>query len=356
LSDAINVTIALPLAGDLVERIRSVSSGLHVKHLTRMQRYVYREGRPLWAGYDERPDRGDEDEDSARSALEGVLAGTEVLLTNPVVPEDLSERAPGLRWLQLTSAGADRLLQTDLVRSRRIEVATASGLHATPISEYVIGAIAAFAKGIIAARSAQLQHAWQPYIPREMEGATVGIVGFGAIGRRVAELANAFGMRVLVVRRSIRERMSGSDAGTPVVESFFPPGDLGGVLAECDYLVLAVPLTDETRGLIADEELRVMKPGAVIVNIARGAVIDQQALLAALSEGRIGGAALDVTDPEPLPGGDALWDAPNVLITPHVSGATPRYMERAIDIFCDNLGRYVSGTPLRNVVDPDRGY
>ena len=136
----------------------------------------------------------------------------------------------------------------------------------------------------------------------------------------------------------------------------FPRSELAAFLAECDYVVLAVPLTAESRHLIGEAELAAMKPTAVIVNIARGAVIDQEALVRALKAGRIGGAALDVTEPEPLPPDSELWGLENVMITPHISGGTPRYMDRAIELFCDNLRRYLAGEPLRNVVDPSAGY
>lgn len=356
MSRTVQVTIALPLPSELLDRVRSVSSSLEVKHLSRMQRYVYRDGRPLWAGYSEPPDAGDESEEAARETLREVLATSEVVLTNPIVLGDIQARAPGLRWLQLTSAGADRLIESDLVRSRRVQVTTASGLHAVPISEYVIGAIIAFAKGLPGAVRAQEQRTWRPYLARELEEATVSIVGLGAIGSRVAELAKALGMRVLASRRSCEHRLSGAEAGEPRVDELVPPSDLPYLLAEADYLVLSMPLTDESRGLIGEDQLRAMKPGAVIVNIARGPVIDQPALIRALREGRIGGAALDVTDPEPLPPDNELWSMPNVMITPHISGGTPRYMDRAIDIFCDNLRRYLADEPLRNVVDPARGY
>ena len=356
MTDPVRATIALPMSAALIERIRSVSARLEVTPLTRMQRHVYRDGRPLWAGYNEPPDPGDESEDEARATLSEILARTEVLLTNPIVPDDILARARGLTWLQLTSAGVDRLLGSDPVRSDRVQVTTASGLHAVPISEYVLGAMIAFAKGFPKALAAQREQAWRPFWPQELEGATVAVIGIGAIGARVAVLAKALGMRVLAVRRSANHRMTGEDTGNTSIDELLPPGELSNALAEADYVVLAVPLTEETRGIIGESQLRGMKPNAVIVNIARGAVIDQPALVRALREGWIAGAALDVTDPEPLPPNDELWTVPNVMITPHISGGTPRYMDRAVEIFCDNLARYLAGAPLRNVVDPQRGY
>jgi phosphoglycerate dehydrogenase-like enzyme len=351
--DPVQVTSALPLSAELADRITAVSPRLTLLQLTRAQRLLYREGRPLWAGYHEPPAADDEDEDTAREGLASVLRDTQILLTNPIVPDNILDRAPALRLVQLTSAGVDRLIDSELVLSGRVVVTTASGLHAVPISEYVLGAMIAFAKGFPRALKAQDERQWRPFWPQELEGATVAVLGVGAIGRRVAVLCRALGMRVLGVRRSIPERVTGED---PDVDEMHPVASLKEVLAQSDYVVLALPLTEESRQMIGEAELSAMKPTAVVINIARGAVIDQAALTRALKEGVIGGAALDVTDPEPLPQDHELWSAPNLMITPHISGGTPRYMDRAIDIFCDNLRRYVQGEPLRNVVDPGRGY
>jgi phosphoglycerate dehydrogenase-like enzyme len=159
-------------------------------------------------------------------------------------------------------------------------------------------------------------------------------------------------MRVLAVRRSQRRRQAGGDG----VDELLPPSDLHYLLSQSDYVVIAVPLTPESRGLIGGAELAAMKPTARIVNIARGAVIDQAALIAALKAGRIAGAALDVFEQEPLPPESELWSLENVILTPHISGGTPVYMKRAVALFCDNLRRYLDGEPLLNAVDVERGY
>jgi phosphoglycerate dehydrogenase-like enzyme len=247
------------------------------------------------------------------------------------------------------------LLDAPVVRSN-VTVTTASGIHAVPISEYVIGAMLAFAKGFPRAMRAQGERAWRPYWPEELEQKTVGILGMGAIGARVALLCKALGMRVLAMRRSAEHRMTGEGTGDPAVDEMLPPSELAYLLSESDYVVAAVPLTTETRGMIGEEQLRAMRPSAVIINIARGAIIDEQALVRALREGWIAGAALDVFQPEPLPPESELWGLENVILTPHISGGTPRYMERAVELFCENLRRYLASEPLRNVVDPARGY
>jgi phosphoglycerate dehydrogenase-like enzyme len=329
-----------------------VDPRLEVTSLSRAQRLAWREGRPLWAGYQEPPVTGDETEEQAKARLDAILAESEIILSNPMVPGDIVGRAPQLKWLQLTSAGVDRLLDAPIVRSSGAMVTTASGIHAVPISEYVIGAMLAFGKGFPRALRSQAEGRWNPYLPEELEGKTVGILGIGAIGSRVADIAHALGMRVLALRRSVSARQKGDGR----VAEFLPPSDLPYLLGESDYVVVAVPLTEESRRMIGEAELRSMKPTAVLVNIARGAVIDEAALIRALKEGWIAGAALDVFEQVPLPAESELWKLPNVLITPHISGGTPRYMDRAVDLFCDNLRRYLAGQPLRNVVDPARGY
>jgi phosphoglycerate dehydrogenase-like enzyme len=353
--DTLRVTSALPLSPQLADTIRRADPRIDLTLMTRAQRRVYREGRPLWPGYPEPAQSEDESEEEAKAALEPILARTQVLLTNPVVPDNIVERAPELLWLQLTSAGVDRLLEAPVVKSH-VKVTTASGIHAVPISEYIIGAILAFAKGLPAAAKNKEAASWTPYIPDELEDRTVGIIGVGAIGARTAMLAKALGMRVLAMRRSATSRVSGDATGDPNYDELLPPSDLPYLLAESDYVVLALPLTPESTGMIGEAQLRSMKPNAVIVNIARGAVIDQDALIRVLKERAIKGAALDVFTPEPLPPDSELWALDNVILTPHISGGTPRYMDRAIALFCENLRRHLAAEPLLNVVDPARGY
>lgn len=351
----LRVAVTLGLDDGLLAQMRAVDPSLRVTLLSRAQRRAYRGGRPVWAGYAEPPEPETEGEEEARKNLAALLAETEVIFTSPIIPPDIVSTAPKLRWVQLTSAGVDRLLDSDLLRSR-VAVTTASGIHAVPIGEYVLGVMLAFAKALHRAMRSQTERVWRPYWADELQGKTVGIVGLGAIGSYVARLAKALGMRVLATRRSARQRASGGEAGVPDVDELLPAADLPYLLAESDYVVIAVPLTAASRGLIGEKELGAMKPTAVIINIARGAIIDERALLHALKEGWIAGAALDVFEREPLPAESELWEMENVIVTPHISGGTPRYMQLAVELFCDNLRRYLAGQPLRNLVDLTRGY
>ena len=267
-------------------------------------------------------------------------------------PRELVLAAPNLRWVQQWGAGADWLMRTPAAREKDYVLTNASGVHAIPISEHILALIFAFARGIHHAVRAQTQHDWRgpkQHQSSEIAGSTMVLVGVGAIGERTAQMGAALGMRVLGVRR---------DPALPAegVAAMYAPAGLPELLPQADYLVLTVPLTEETKGMIGEAELRAMKPTAVIINIGRGGTIDEAALIRALSEGWVGGAGLDVFATEPLPADSPLWDMENVIVTPHHAGSTPHYDARAMAIFLDNLRRYVAGEPLRNVVDKRLGY
>ncbi len=351
----VTVVLTLGLPEALVASVRDVSPRLRVVRLSWAQRQAYRGGRPIWYAYAEERRPEEETEEEAKANLAAALDEAEVLFTSPVIPADISDRAPKLRWIQLTSAGVDRMLDSQLAQSG-VTITTASGVHSVPIGEYVMGVMLAFAKGLPGAMRAQGERTWRPYLAEELHGKTVGIVGLGAIGGYIAKLAKADGMRVLAVRRSVERRSAGGEAGLSDVDELLPPSDLPYLLSEADYVVVAVPLTPQTNGLIGERELRAMKPTARIINIARGPVIEEASLVRALKEGWIAGAALDVFETEPLPPDSELWAMENVILTPHISGGTPVYMERAVALFCDNLRRYLEGEPLRNAVEMERGY
>ncbi|MGI6208718.1 MAG: D-2-hydroxyacid dehydrogenase [Anaerolineae bacterium] len=285
-----------------------------------------------------------------RQEMEAVLDSVEIVAGG--LPRDLLERAPNLRWLQQWGAGVDWLMRSPEAREKDFILTNASGVHAIPISEHILAFMFAFARGLHHSIRSQTKHDWQGSkgVPvRELAGSTMVLIGVGAIGGRTAEVAAALGMRVLGVRRD-------PSVPAPGVEAMYGPDQLLSILPEGDFVVLTVPLTYETKGMIGERELRAMKDTAIIINIGRGGTIQADALVRALREGWIGGAGLDVTDPEPLPEDSPLWDMENVIITPHNSGSTPKYEERAMAIFLDNLRRYVAGEPLRNVVDKQLGY
>lgn len=273
-------------------------------------------------------------------------------------PENTLAIAPNLRWLAMPSAGADGALRVGLVRdSGQPIVTTANGVHAIPISEFAFSMMLMWARHWPAMLALQREHTWadrQTWLRLsggELNGSTLGIIGLGNIGRQVARLGRAFGMRVEAARRTTTP-----GDFDPDVDELVPTSDLTRLLSQADYLVLAVPSTPQTHQLIGADELRAMKPSAFLVNIARGSIVDEPALVAALQSGIIAGAGLDVTAEEPLPPDSPLWTLPNVILSPHISGSTSRYSRRFADLFLRNLALYRAGQPMINVVQAGRGY
>jgi phosphoglycerate dehydrogenase-like enzyme len=282
------------------------------------------------------------------------------------MPPDLLELAPKLRWVQLHSAGAEHLTDHRLMEGE-VAVTTTSGIHAVPIAEYVMASILAYRWRVPLWTHCQRDHQWpsgrwNTYARPELRDTTIGILGYGSIGREVARLARAFGMRVLALSRSGKRPDRGyqqegiGDPEGQIPEEIYPTEEMAGILPQCDYVVVSLPLTSSTTHAISEAELRAMKPTAYLVNIARGAIIDETALARALAEGWIGGAGLDVFEQEPLPADSPLWDMDNALLSPHVAGFTPRYDERATALFAANLARYLEGEPLLNSLDKKQGY
>jgi phosphoglycerate dehydrogenase-like enzyme len=275
------------------------------------------------------------------------------------IPTDWHKLAPKLRWVQFPGAGVDSLAPTGLLDANSgVIVTTAAGIHAENISEYVFGSMLMFNWNWPQMVRLQDKHVWARSATwyhlggRELAGHTLGIVGLGHIGRRIAQLGNAFGMHVLGTRRSIHN----SGELEQDVDQSFPPEQLHELLQLSDYVVISVPLTRETEKLIGEAELHMMRSNAYLVNIARGRVIDEQALIRALREGWIAGAGLDVTEEEPLPSESPLYSMPNVILTPHISGNSVHYDARLAALFADNLKRYRSGQQLQNQYEPSRGY
>jgi len=298
-------------------------------------------------------------------ALASAEVPIEVLCTFSL-PDALSV-APHLRWVQVASAGVNRLLDHPIMRSD-ILLTNASGIHATSIGEYVLAMMVNLTQHWPDLLLSKWGHAW-PHDREfassgdELWGRTVGIVGYGSLGREIARLCQAFGMRVLAVKREPEDRRDRGyclpHRGDPegrIPEVIFGPDGLTQMFSQCDYVVVSAPFTRETKGMIGAEELAAMKPSAYLINIARGDLVDEEALVEAMRSGRIAGAALDVFAQEPLPSTHPLWDLPNVLITPHISGTSPLYNDRLSDLFAENLRRYVAGQPLLNLVDKERGY
>lgn len=265
---------------------------------------------------------------------------------------DQLARRPRLRWIQATSAGVGQLAErTGLTRSDII-ITTASGVHARPIAEFVLMSILMFVKDAFALMEDQRAHRWQRYATGELAGKTVTIVGLGRIGREIARSVRVFDARVTATVRAVHGRR----AEDLYVDRLLPGARLDDLLPETDFLVLCSPHTPETQGLITAERLAALKPGAVLINVARGAIVDEPALIAALRAGHLRGAALDVFAREPLPPESPLWDMPNVLICPHSASTATTENDKIVDLFRDNLRHYLAGEPLRNMLNKDLLY
>jgi phosphoglycerate dehydrogenase-like enzyme len=258
-------------------------------------------------------------------------------------PVDLlraSQETRTLRWIHTGAAGVKSLLYPEMLGSDVI-LTNSAGIHAEPMAETVLAFVLYFARGLDFAIRSQSQSKWDqgPFesvdgLVSEIAGKTLGVIGYGGIGRESTRRAEALGMRILRTRRDSIEK----------------------ILRESDCVLISLPSTSETHHMIGRNELALMKPSAVLINVSRGEVIDEEALIGVLQRNALRGAALDVFEKEPLPETSTLWTLPNVLILPHVSATTSRFWERQADLIVDNIGRYNRGVPLRNVVDKKRGY
>ncbi|MHB8673666.1 MAG: D-2-hydroxyacid dehydrogenase [Candidatus Limnocylindrales bacterium] len=289
---------------------------------------------------------------STEGLADGPLDEVEVLLRGWLSADAFDRilaRAPRLRWVHSASAGVERVL-TPAGRDRGLVITNARGVFSEPIAEYVLMMILAVSRRLPQLLELQRERTWQPLEGAEMRDVTVGIVGLGSIGRAVADLASAFGCRVVATRR---RGEGGEDHGPARI---LGPDGLAELLAESDFIVLAAPLTAETESLIDAEALARVKPGAWLINVARGRLVDERALVRALREGPLGGAVLDTFRDEPLPPGSPFYDLANVIVTPHTAWSTGRVLDRSVELFCDNLRRYAAGEPLHNAVDPTVGY
>jgi len=280
-----------------------------------------------------------------------TIADADIMVGYRILPEMLA-CATRLRWIQFGSAGIDHTVFPGLLESGVI-ITNVSGIHRSAVSEHVLGLMLALSRRIDTAIRLQMERKYDrsPISPfaDELAGRTVGIVGLGKIGLELARICKCLGMTVVGTKRT-------SARDLPYVDEVMSPSGLDRVLELSDFLVLVLPLTDMTRAMIGEREIGLMKSSAYIINVARGQMIDEQALTKALREGRLAGVALDVFAEEPLPPESPLYDLPNVIITPHVAGSHKRYAERAFEVFKANLDAFEAGRQMVNVYDRGRGY
>jgi len=278
----------------------------------------------------------------------------EIFVSWNLRPEQFA-RCRKLQWIHCPAAGVSQLWVPGLAESA-VTVTNAGTVHAVPVAEHTIALVLALARRLPDSFHYQAERRWGQveswegrHLPAEINGKTLGLIGLGCIGREVAARGKALGMRVAAVKRDPSQ-------GAEFADRVYSPPQLPALLAEADYLVLAAPDTPETRHRIGEAELRCLKPTAFLINISRGSLVDTEALTRALESGALAGAALDVTEPEPLPPEHRLWKLKNVLITPHLAGSTDRFWQRQADLLTENLRRYLAGEPLLNLVDKKKGY
>ena len=285
-------------------------------------------------------------------------------------PRDLA-RTPQLKWVQVHMAGVNALHDHPLYTQSTLPITTTSGVHAATIAEYALTVILALAHRVprmvewrMKGRWPADEQRWPLFVPVELRGATLGVIGYGSIGRELARMATtALGMRVLACKRDPSRRADDGyrlpgtgDPDGALPEEWFAPGRLHELLARSDVVVMCAPLTTETRAMIGRSELAAMKPSAFFINVGRGATVDETALATALETGRLAGAAVDVFSEEPPAVGHPLYALDNAIVSPHVSGFLASYDDRCTELFAENLTRFLTGAPLLNLVDRARGY
>lgn len=334
MDDPIEVLITLGFTDELVKQISDVSPRLAV------QKIVAR--------------KADEISDE-------VWKKVEVLYTNRVLPTP--EQAPRLRWIQFHWAGLDHALEEPILRREGLSATSMSGASASQMAEHAVMMLLALGHNMPEVFAHQKRAEWPSgrwnlFSPRELRGSTVGIIGYGSIGRQIARILQVFGASVLATKRDVLHpedtgyTLDGlGDPAGDLVNRLYPPQALHSMLKECDFVVVTLPRTNSTSGLLDAEALAAIKPGAWLVDISRGGIVDHNALLSLLRDRKIAGAALDVYPVEPLPADSPLWKLPNVILTPHIAGFSPHYDERAAALFIENLQRYLEELPLYNRLD-----
>ncbi len=339
--DTLHIANFLPVPESALDVIRAVDSRIEIHNVSQNLARHMREPRHPQI-------------DVGAAIAEGVEIQQRDRIWFTFFSGDLAGQASALEWIALASAGANQILDRPI--GEDVVITKMPGLAARVIGEWVIAFMLMDAKRMIRLIEAHREGTWARSDPQTLEGATVGIIGYGAIGSEVARFCDAFGARVVGIRRRASGDGSPPSGAPDSVAYVWPPERLNDVLSESDYVVLAVPLTDDTFQLIGERELAAMKPGAALINIARGEVVDWDAQVAALDSGRLRASYTDVTSPEPLPDRHPLWNVPSLFITPHNSGLQPNYFGKAAHRFAENLRRFIDGEPLRDIVDRHAGY
>ena len=342
-----SILIASYLESEHVERIKAIDKNIVVHYkpdLLRTPRYpADHNGNPITRTQEE------------EFRWQTLLNKAEILFDfDQTHLTDLPDLAPNVKWIQATSAGIGQMvkrLEYD-TRMPTTIFTTASGIHSQPLAEFCLMSMLMYSRGLTRMLKMQSQKHWERYAGTDLIDRTVVIIGMGNIGQKVTEIAKSFGMKVIGIKRTISE----TDLMEMQADQILPANKLQYALKQADYLILCMPHTPETEHMIGETELNLLPKGAMLINIARGTVVDETALIKALEHGHLGGAALDVFQTEPLPKDSPLWNMPNVLVSPHSGSTSERENSRLTDLFCHNLRQYLDNKPLLNVLDTNLLY
>ena len=339
MSEKIEILITLPFREDHIEKLTKLSPRLSIRLIR------------TWA---------------AEDIVDEVWEKIEILYTDQVLPTP--KQVPNLRWIQFHWAGISHALEQPILQKSDLIITTLSGAAASKVAEYIVLLILAFGHHLASILAYQRKadwpgDRWERFQPRELRGSTVGIVGYGSIGRQAARLLTSFGAEVLATKQNAMDpedhgytAQGWGDAQGDFIRRIYPPEALTWMVKECDFVVVTAPLTSGTNNVIDEAVFEAMKPSAYLIDVSRGGIVDHQALIHAIKDRQLAGAALDVFPKEPLPADSPLWKLPNVIISPHVAGITPDYDDRAVELFAENIQRYLNGQPLYNLFSHERGY
>ncbi len=301
----------------------------------------------------------------AEDLPEDLLQEIEILYTLSALPD--ADLVPNLRWLQIHYSGVDHIIGHPLLSSD-LTITTMSGASAPQLAELTLMFVLTLAHRMLKIIHSTPEERWAPgrlkrYQPQELRGSTVGVVGYGSVGREIARLCQTFGASVLATKRDLKHLSDDGysleglgDPESEIPDRIYPPQALRSMVSLCDFVIVTLPLTQETQGIYDEAIFEAMKPSAYLIDISRGGIVDHGALVEALNLDRLAGAALDVYPIEPLPESSPLWGMENVILTPHIGGSSPQYLERAIRLFSVNIQHYLSEMPLLNLYDPSREY
>ena len=341
MNENLNILITFHLAPELIEKVQAADPKVEITYepglLGKLRYPNDQHGAPV--------NRTPEEE----QRWLGHLSRAEIIFgyLNAQYASRIQELAPNLRWIQSPSAGIGQAAKRTGLTETDITLTTSSGMHATPLAEFCLMAMLMHTKDYAYLAREKENHHWARTSTTELRTKTLAVIGLGRVGREVARLGSCLGMRVIGTKR----HTEGVDPASVNVEELHPWTDLHPMLGQADYVVLICPHTEETQGLIGEAELAAMKEGSVLINIARGTIVDEPALIRALQTGHLGGLASDVFWKEPLPPESPFWDMPNVIISPHSASTADTENAKLTDIFVDNIHRYLEGKPMRNLLD-----